>query len=142
MVLSYEPHLPRLVMEVSSQVNSKGIPISVIQLPAGRLNAANSQQVSQDLTEQLKDLQLFQMLGESPSTIVLDLSLLSFVDSIGIGVLITFAKRCAKIGWTLKLSGLRPQAKAAFEILELGKLFQFYNSVEDAIESVATADSH
>ncbi len=123
-------------MEVSNRINSSNIPVTVIQMPEGRLNAANAQSIAKQLTERLNDLELFKMLGDSPNAIVLDLSRLSFVDSIGIGTLISFAKRCGNQGWTLKLSGLQAQAKAAFEILELSQMFEFYDSVDEALEDV------
>ncbi len=115
-------------MKVSELTNSNHDPCKVIQLPEGRLNAANAKSIQGLLEQQLKEL-------ATQTILVLDLSLLTFIDSIGIGTLVMFAKLCKQREVDLRFSGLQPQAKAAFEILELEQAFHFYENTESALEA-------
>ncbi len=99
-------------------------PATLIQLPAGRLNAANAEKVKQELLP---------VLASETTYIILDLSLLTSVDSLGIGLLLSTLKSCIQAGCHLKLCGLQAEARLPFELLNLNNLFEFFDSVEVAM---------
>ena len=117
-------------MKVWDQINAANEIIKVIQLPPGRLNAANAN----DMRTQLLDI-LAEPNG-SITSVVLDLSLITFVDSIGMSVLIALLRYCNELSLSLKLAGVQPQAKPTFDILEMTQVFQFFDTIGDAIAEV------
>ena len=58
-----------------------------------------------------------------PSRLVLDLSEMSFIDSVGLGVLIGVLKRARESGRELELRNLQPAARKVFEITGLHEVF-------------------
>ena len=62
-------------------------------------------------------------LAEAPEDVMLDLSRVTFVDSTGIGALVTLHKRLVARGHRLKVSGLRGQPLQLFMNLKLIPLF-------------------
>lgn len=113
-------------MLVLPQPNPQNIPITVIQLPPGRFNAANAIEMKASLTQAIE---------ENPSHIILDLALVTFLDSIGISVLVALAKSLP-VPWQLKLSNLQQQARPAFDILGMQKVFSLCESTEDATAEI------
>ena len=75
---------------------------------------------------------LMKLLDES-KTAVVDLSETSYVDSTGLGVLIGGLKRARELGGDLKLAGLVPRVRRVFAITRIGKVFEIYPSVEEAL---------
>ncbi len=117
-------------MKVWDQINAANETVKVIQLPAGRLNAVNAT----EMRTQLLDI-LAGQIGSLTSVIV-DLSLITFVDSIGMSVLIALLRYCNESSLDLKLVGVQPQAKPTFDILEMTQVFQFFDTIGDAIATV------
>ncbi|GAA2410756.1 STAS domain-containing protein [Streptomyces glaucosporus] len=79
---------------------------------------------------------LHSALDESPLTpgtsIILDLSGLTYCDSTGITVLITAHHRAQATGGGLALAGLDDDIKRVFTIVGLDQIFAFHDSVDDA----------
>lgn len=71
-------------------------------------------------------------LASKPSKLVIDLSVVDYVDSSGIATLVEALKwtREAKVG--LALAGLRPRVKTLLEITKLTALFTTRPTVEEA----------
>ena len=117
-------------MKVWDQINAANETVKVIQLPAGRLNAVNSTEMRTQLLEILAEQ------NGSLTSVILDLSLITFVDSIGMSVLIALLRYCNEASLNLKLVGVQPQAKPTFDILEMTQVFEFFDTVGDAIAAV------
>jgi anti-sigma B factor antagonist len=64
---------------------------------------------------------------------VLDASNVEFVDSMGLGVLISFLRRVKAKEGDIKICSLTPEVKTIFEITRLYRLFDVADSVKDAI---------
>ncbi|MEP0813152.1 MAG: STAS domain-containing protein [bacterium] len=62
-------------------------------------------------------------LGDDVKSIVLDMSDVPFIDSAGIGQLVSMLKSCTISGKTLGLSGIRPDVLKVFQITKLDKVF-------------------
>ena len=68
------------------------------------------------------------------SLVVLDLSQVSFIPSMGLGLLVQMASKCKSRQQMLKLAGAQPNLRQVFSITRLDRLFQFADSVESAMK--------
>ena len=70
------------------------------------------------------------------TSLVLDLSGLTYCDSTGITVLVTAYHRSQAAGSTLSLAGLKPDLMRVFGIIGLDQVFTFHPTTDDAINSL------
>lgn len=91
-----------------------------------RLDAHNS--------EQLK-LELGRLFGEGKTRVVVDLKEVRFIDSSGLGALVSGFKNASARQAALKLSSLQSQVKSMFELTRLHRVFDIYTTVDEAIEA-------
>jgi anti-anti-sigma factor len=73
------------------------------------------------------------MRPEPTARLVLDMSSLSFLDSAGVGALVSLFVTRRNNGRTLALAALTQQGTAVMQVSGLLKLLPVYSSVEDAI---------
>jgi len=97
-----------------------------IEIQEERMDAHNSG----DLKEQM--LQLF---DEGKCNLIIDLSAVRFVDSSGLGALVSGFKNASARDGSLKLCSLQPQVRSMFELTRLHRVFEIFASVEEALES-------
>lgn len=67
--------------------------------------------------------------------VVLDMSKLQFVDSAGLGSLLACLKAVRQYQGDLKLCSLTRPVKALFELMRMQKVFQVYDTLDDALRS-------
>lgn len=67
---------------------------------------------------------------------ILDLSGVSFIDSTGLGVLISLMRHLNENGGKLKLAGLQDEVRSIFEITRLYKVFDLCPSAEEALREM------
>jgi anti-sigma B factor antagonist len=67
--------------------------------------------------------------------LVLDMSGVSFLDSAGVGALVSIFVSRRNNGKTLALAGLTQQSNAVLQVAGLSKLFAVYPTVEAALEA-------
>ena len=91
-----------------------------------RLDAHNSDQLKQELGR------LFE---EGKTKIVVDLKEVRFIDSAGLGALVSGFKNAYSRQAGLKLSSLQSQVKSMFELTRLHRVFDIYTTVDEAIEA-------
>lgn len=78
--------------------------------------------------------QMFMDLPEKGSAkLVVDLSGLEWIDSSGVGALITLYKRARTKGGDVKVAGLQRQPKEIFRLLRLESAFEVFDTVELAL---------
>ena len=65
--------------------------------------------------------------------IVVNLSGVSYVDSSGLATLVEMLKKTRTYGGKLRLGNLAPKVKSLFEITKLEKLFDIFDTEEEAI---------
>jgi anti-sigma B factor antagonist len=73
------------------------------------------------------------------SDVVVDLSGISFVDSTGIGVLVSLFKAARKNGRDARFAGIAPGVKTVLEIIKLDRIFEVY---PDAAAAAAALKRH
>ena len=97
---------------------------------SGALNAAS--------VDSFRD-QVSRWMGENDSIrqIVLDLAAMDFIDSAGLGVLIAILKKVSERGGDIRIARLQKRARVVFEITRAYKIFEIFDSVEEAIKAKA-----
>lgn len=72
---------------------------------------------------------------DSHKHVVFDLSTLTFVDSSGMGTLLSCLRQVSSKGGDLKLCGLTPQVRAVFQLVRMHRLFDIYSSKDEAVQA-------
>jgi anti-sigma B factor antagonist len=100
--------------------------ITVLFVREDRLDANNS--------EELK-MELRRLFESGAKDVVIDLKEVLFIDSSGLGVLVSGYKNASVMHGTLKLSNLQFQVKSMFELTRLHRVFDIFTTVDDALQS-------
>lgn len=98
---------------------------------AGEMDMSNAPQVRQRLDGSL---------GAGSRQVIVELSLLTFIDSSGIGELVAAAKALRASGGALVLASPAPHVARVFEITKLGDVVVIAESFEAALRSTAPPD--
>lgn len=88
-----------------------------------RLDAHNSGDLKAEM------LRLF---TEGNKNVLVDLKEVRFIDSSGLGALVSGFKNAISQQGNLKLSSLQPQVKSMFELTRLHRVFEIFPSAEEA----------
>ena len=67
--------------------------------------------------------------------LIFDLSGLKFVDSSGLGAMLSCLRQINSQGGNLKLCGVTRPVRTLFELVRMHKVFDIYNTVEEAINA-------
>ena len=92
----------------------------------GRMDA----QVSGLLKERIQEI-----LDQGATTLVLDLKELEFLDSSGLGALVSCLRRVKEKKGEIKLAGLRPEVRSIFDITRVSRLFDICENAADAVKA-------
>lgn len=93
------------------------------------LTASNVDPFREDFKRVMKENQGLKIL-------ILDLSGLTFMDSSGLGTLIALLKQSSEYGQEIKLVGLSKEVRVVFEITRAYKLFDIFETTEEALRVV------
>ncbi len=74
--------------------------------------------------------------------IIVDLNNCNFIDSTFLSTIVTALKKVSKAGGNLKLIGVHSETQALLELTGTVKVFEIYNSREEAISSFSTQPVH
>ena len=97
----------------------------VIALKEERLDAHNANDLKAEL------LALFE---QGKKNILINLQDVRFIDSSGLGALVSGFKNAITNQGSLKLAGLQPQVKSMFELTRLHRVFDIYPTPADVPE--------
>lgn len=100
--------------------------ISVLFVMEDRLDANNSEELKAELRR------LFE---SGAKDVIIDLKQILFIDSSGLGVLVSGYKNASILHGSLKLSNLQSQVKSMFELTRLHRVFDIFMTVDDALQS-------
>jgi anti-sigma B factor antagonist len=106
-------------------IDEKGA-VVLIEVKEERLDAHNSSELKTEM------LSLF---DEGKNNLVIDLQDVRFVDSSGLGSLVSGFKHASARSGNLKLSGLQPQVKSMFELTRLHRVFEIFPAADEALAS-------
>jgi len=82
-----------------------------------------------------EQLSSWQEAERSVKNYVIDLKEVDFMDSAGLGALIAVLKRISERGGDLKIASLQKKPRMVFEITRAYKVFEIYDSIDDAIRA-------
>ncbi len=104
--------------------------VTVVEL-AGRITLGEE---SNQLRTLLKDI-----LSRGKTRLVLDLAEVSYIDSAGLGTLVSGFTSAQNQGANLKLANLTKRFNEQLHITKLVTIFDVYNSVAEAVKSFESA---
>ena len=78
---------------------------------------------------------MLKLFEEGKNNLVVDLQAVRFVDSSGLGALVSGFKNASSRNGNLKLSGLQLQVKSMFELTRLHRVFEIYADSAEALSS-------
>jgi anti-sigma B factor antagonist len=81
---------------------------------------------------ELKD-RILKALEEGDHALVIDLSQVQFIDSSGLGALLSGFKNANLRASDFALTGLQPRVKSMFELTRLHRVFEIYPGLEEAL---------
>ena len=99
--------------------------VTVVVLPGDQLDASNAKDFKRDIAALL----------EPHGKVVFDLAGLQFIDSSGLGAILSCLRRLNAEGGELKLCGMSKPVRALFELVRMHKIFDIYGTKEDAIRA-------
>jgi anti-sigma B factor antagonist len=92
----------------------------------GRLDAATSKDFKKKIGA---------LTEEDRFNLLLDLSELDFIDSSGLGSLVSALRTVNNQGGDIKIAGIKPQVRAIFELTRLHRVFSIFNDRASAEKS-------
>lgn len=100
--------------------------IAVLYIREDRLDANNSEELKAELRR---------FFDGGTKDLILDLKEVLFIDSSGLGVLVSGYKNASILHGSLKLSNLQSQVRSMFELTRLHRVFDIFTTVDDALLS-------
>jgi anti-sigma B factor antagonist len=95
--------------------------IEIIE-PVGRLDIGNAAQLRKQIAE---------LTNNKPNLLLVDLTSVSFMDSSGLGALVSSLKAMRAIGAEMVLCSPNEQVKMLFELTSMSKIFRIYATREE-----------
>lgn len=116
-------------LEVESTITDDGIVVLTIR-------------GSMDLTTspRLRD-SMVRLIDQGHSRLVLELSGVDLIDSIGLGVIVGLVHRLRPYDGSLAIAAPSPQARKVLEITQLVRVVTPYDSTEGAVDAVRSGDA-
>lgn len=108
---------------MSFQVSKNG-DVTLVEVE-GQLIVGNRQELKQKVLEQLEN---------GDRKFVIDFSNTGYIDSSGLGVLVSLSKKIREQGGELRLSRLNEDLRTLFELTKLDTLFKIADTKEQALE--------
>jgi anti-sigma B factor antagonist len=103
---------------------SKNGEVTLIEVE-GQLIVGNRQELKQQVLEQLED---------GDQKFVIDFANTGYIDSSGLGVLVSLSKKIREQGGELRLSSLNDDLRTLFELTKLDTLFRITDNKQQALE--------
>ena len=97
-----------------------------VMKPEGAITWANAEEFKTEM---------FEAIGENLGRIILDASLISYLDSKGLGVLVELTQQLSRSGKTLKLCHVNDTVRQVIELTGLRSLFEHFEDVNSAVRS-------
>ena len=108
-------------MNYKTETNGESV---IIFVHEDRLDANNSEELKREMNR----------LFESGSIhLIIDLNDVHFIDSSGLGALVSGFKNAATIHGSIKLCSLQSQVKSMFELTRLQRVFDIFQTTDDAL---------
>jgi anti-sigma B factor antagonist len=106
--------------------------VTVLKPMNERLDAHNSDTLKEAMKEVFEG---------GAKNVLVDLSQVRFIDSSGLGALVSGFKNSVSHRGRLALSGLQEQVRSMFELTRLHRVFEIHEGVDPAMASLAKSDA-
>lgn len=100
--------------------------VMVLVVREERLDAHNSDELKVEMNR------LFE---SGTKDLLVDIKEVRFIDSSGLGVLVSGYKNAATHQGSIKLCSLQTQVRSMFELTRLHRVFDIYQTIDEALES-------
>jgi len=110
-----------VALDVQTRQTEGGISVVV---PTGRLDVAGAPALKDAIAELVKN---------GPPRVVIDMEGISFVDSTGLGSVISALKQVRGSQGDLRLAAPNQQVRVVLELTTLDRVFPYYATVEEAL---------
>lgn len=91
---------------------------------------------SVDVANYKRMLASIEQVLESGHRVILDLGSVSFMDSSGLGALVSGTRTARRFGGEMAICSLTPDVRTLFELVQLDKVVQVYNDRDEALRSL------
>lgn len=105
--------------------------VTIVTVPGENLTAANSREVMARVNAQIVGLH----------KVAFDMRDVEFVDSSGLGTLLSCLRKIHEIGGELKLFGITATVRSLFELVRVHKVVDVLECEEDAVRAFATENA-
>ena len=99
--------------------------VTVVKVALDTLDAGNEKRFKKEVISAL----------EPKSRVILDLSEVDFIDSSGLGVILSCYRHLQASSGDLKLCCLNEQVRMLFELVRMHRIFDIYGTREEALSS-------
>ncbi len=99
--------------------------VVIAHLEGETLDASNAKAFKSEIAPSIK----------ANARLIFDLSKLKFVDSSGLGALLSCLRQVNAAGGDLKLCGMIKPVRALFELVRMHRVFEIFNTTEEALRS-------
>lgn len=82
-----------------------------------------------------------EMILSGSSNVIINLESVSYIDSAGLGTLVSALKTAKEKGGNVWLAGMTAQVKMVVELTRLHHVFTVFDSVDEALEELVGTDS-
>lgn len=113
-----------MALEVQTRQTDSG---ATVVAPTGRLDVAGAPALKDAISEVVKN---------GPPRVVIDLEGVSFVDSTGLGSVISALKQVRSSKGELRLAAPNQQVRVVLELTTLDRVFPYYATVEEALNGI------
>ena len=102
---------------------------AIVAFPMDNLDAGNVKEFRDAIKETI----------DKCDVLVLDMNALKFIDSSGLGAMLSCLRSMNAKNGQLRLFGMTKPVKALFELVRMHRIFPIYNSQEEALEDLGKA---
>lgn len=99
--------------------------VTVALIAVEELDAGNAGEFKRDMAPIL----------ETDTRLVIDFSRLRFIDSSGLGAVLSCLRQLSAKGGDLKLCGMSKQVRATFELVRMHRIFDIFATCEEAVQA-------
>ena len=99
--------------------------VTIIALVGAELDAGTTEEFKREIAPVL----------EQHAQVIFDLSQLGFIDSSGLGSLLTCLRHLQTRGGDLKLCGMSKSVRALFELVRMHRIFHIFETQTEAIRA-------
>ncbi len=99
--------------------------VTIAVIPVDELDASNAGEFKRDIAPVL----------DSDTRVVMDFSHLRFIDSSGLGAVLSCLRQLSAKGGDLKLCGMSKQVRSTFELVRMHRVFDIFPTREEAVRA-------